>query len=205
MDKYNELRLKYQNFYYHGFYIKEEANNLFITYDFEIEGLMRFNPTLKVPKNKNIKYDKDLLDKIVFSIGLAEIASYWKATCSPNIIIECGNLDEKQISWLKKLLYIGLGEFFYVNKINPRYDNFVNITSTGKTYTIVDNNNYDGYLVAVGGGKDSITSLEILKDKKNKKAFIINNRKICFDSCYTAGLTNDEIINVERLIDRKII
>ena len=52
MDKYNELRLKYQNFYYHGFDIKEEEKNLFITYDFEIEGLMRFNPTLKVPKIK---------------------------------------------------------------------------------------------------------------------------------------------------------
>lgn len=206
MDKYNELRLKYQNFYYHGFYIKEEANNLFITYDFEIEGLMRFNPTLKVPKNKNIKYDKDLLDKIVFSIGLAEIASYWKATCSPNIIIECGNLDEKQISWLKKLLYNGLGEFFYVNGITPSYDDFVNIKSAGNISSIViDNNSYDGYLVAVGGGKDSITSLEILKDINNKKAFIINNRKVCFDSCYTAGLNDNDILNVQRVFDRKII
>ena len=205
MDKYNEFRLKYKDFYYHGFDIKYYDEYIFVTYDFEIKDLMRFNPTLKVPVSNNVNYDKNVIEAIVFLGGLAEIPSYWKPTCSPNIIIECGLLDEKQISWLKKLIFNGLGEFFYVNKINPRYDNFVNIISTGKMHTVIDNNNYDGYLVAVGGGKDSITSLEILKDKKNKKAFIINNRKICFDSCYTAGLTNDEIINVERLFDRKII
>lgn len=205
MDKYNEYRLKYKNFYYYGFDIKYYEDYIFVTYDFEIEDLMSFNPTLKVPINKDINYDKELVEKIVFYAGLAEIPSYWKPTCCPNLIIECGFLDDRQISWLKKLIFNGLGEFFYVNSINPSYDDFVSITSNGKTYDVIDNNSYGGYLVAVGGGKDSITSLEILKDKTNKKAFIINNRKVCFDSCYTAGLTNKDILNVERIFDRKII
>jgi len=204
MDKYLEFKNKYPNFYYHGFNIEEKENEIFITYDFEIENLMRFNPTLKVPRDKNISYDKKLLEKIVFSAGLAEIPSYWKPTCSNNIIIECGYLDDKQISWLKKLIFNGLGEFFYINNINVNYDNFVNIISKGEKIDATDNNNYDGYLVAVGGGKDSITSLEILKDK-SKKAFIINNRKVCFDSCYTHGLTDEDILNVERLFDKNII
>lgn len=205
MDKYNEYRLKYKGFYYNGFDIKYYDNYIFVTYDFEIKNLIKFNPTLKVPLNKNINYDKNLVEEIVFYAGLAEIPSYWKVTCSPNIIINCGFLDDKQTLWLKKLIFNGLGEFFYVNKISVSYDNFVNITSNGKKYYVIDNNYYDGYLVAVGGGKDSIASLEILKDMNNKKAFIMNNRKICFDSCYTAGLNDEDIINVERLFDRKII
>ncbi len=205
MDKYNEFREKYKEFYYHGFEIKYENDYIFVTYDFEIKDLMRFNPTLRVPFNKDINYDKKMVEKIVFYAGLAEIPSYWKPTCSPNIIIECGLLDDKQTSWVKKLMFNGLGEFFYVNNIIPSYDDFVSITSSGNNYDIIDNKNYDGYLVAVGGGKDSITSLEILKEKNNKKAFIINNRKVCFDSCYTAGLNDDDIINVERLFDRRII
>ena len=184
MDKYNEFRLKYPDFYYHGFTIQDNKDHIFITYDFEIKGLMRFNPTLKVPKKQDLKYDKSLLNKIVFSSGLAEIPSYWKATCSPNIIIEGEYLDEYQINWLKKLIYNGLGEFFYVNKIEVNESDFVNIKSNGENKKIEDNNEYDGYLVAVGGGKDSLTSLEILKDIPNKKAFIIN---------------------VERLFDKKII
>lgn len=205
MDKYSEFRSKYKDFYYHGFDIKYENDYILITYDFEIKDLMRFNPTLKVPIDKNACHDKKMVEKIVFYAGLAEIPSYWKPTCSPNIIIECGRLDEKQTLWLKKLMFNGLGEFFYVNNITPVFDNFVNIRSSGKTYDVKDDNTYDGYLVAVGGGKDSITSLEILKDKTNKKAFIINNRKICFESCYTAGLKDEDIINVERLFDRRII
>ena len=206
MDKYNELREKYPLFYYHGFKIEDNDNELFITYDFEIKGLERFNPTLKVPKTTKVNYDKSLLNKIIFSAGLAEIPSYWKATCSPKIIIACGTLNEEQTNWVKKLIYNGLGEFFYVNKINAKYDDFVTVTSGGESYEkIYDNNTYDGYLIAVGGGKDSLTSLEILKNVPNKKAFIINNRKVCFDGAYTAGIKKEDVINVERLFDKKII
>lgn len=206
MNKYEELRKKYPHFYYHGFTLEDKEKELFITYDFEIENLKRFHPTLKVPKTKKIDYDKTLLNKIVFCAGLVEIPSYWKATCSPKIIIECGSLNEDQTVWLKKLIYNGQGEFFYVNNITPNYNDFITITSEGTTYeTTLDNNKYDGYLVAVGGGKDSITSLEILKEESNKKVFIMNNRKICFDSALTAGINKEDIINVERVFDKEII
>lgn len=205
MNKYEELKEKYKYFYYHGFDYKVTDAFVSITYDFEIKDLIKFKPTLKVPYNKNVHYDEKLLEKIIFSSGLAEIPSYWKAVCSPNIIIECGKLDDYQTSWLKKLIYNGLGEFFYVNGINPSYEDFVTIKSYGDNLKVHDNNNYSGYLVAVGGGKDSLTSLEILKDIKNKKAFIMNNRKICFTSANIAGIKNEDIINVERLFDKSII
>lgn len=206
MDKFNELRNDYPLFYYHGFKIDDKKEELFITYDFEIKGLARFNPTLRVPKSNESSYDKELLNNIIFSAGLAEIPSYWKATCSPKIIIECGSLNEEQSKWVKKLIYNGLGEFFYVNKIKADINDFVSIESHGKDLVKkTDNKVYDGYLIAVGGGKDSLTSLEILKDIPNKKAFIINNRKVCFDGANKAGIEDKDIINVERLFDKKII
>lgn len=206
MDKFNELRNNYPLFYYHGFKIDDKKEELFITYDFEIKGLARFNPTLRVPKTNEINYDKELLNNIIFSAGLAEIPSYWKATCSPKIIIRCGFLNEEQSKWVKKLIYNGLGEFFYVNKIKADINDFVSIESHGKDLVKkTDNKVYDGYLIAVGGGKDSLTSLEILKDIPNKKAFIINNRKVCFDGANKAGIKDKDIINVERLFDKKII
>lgn len=206
MDKYNTFRKEYPEFYYNGFDVTYNPDDIFVTYHYEIKGLMCFNPTLRVPKKKNVRYDEELLNKIIFSAGLAEIPSYWKATCSPNIIISCGKLDEEQTHWVKKLIYNGLGEFFYVNKINASFDDFVNVKSEGKTYlNVVDQKCYDGYLVAVGGGKDSIVSLELLKDKANKKAFIINNRKVCFDSANVAGISGENILNVERLFDKNII
>ena len=201
MDKYNEFRNLYPDFYYHGFDVEDKIDHIFVTYDFEIKGLMRFNPTLKVPKTVK-EYDKNLLNKMIFSLGLCELPSYWKPTCSPNIFIECGYLDDKQIAWVKKLMLNGLGEFFYTNGITPE-ENFVNITTTKDDYSFTDNNEYKGYLIAVGGGKDSIVSLEILKNENDKHAFIMNNRKVCFESAEIAGIK--DIINPTRLFDKNII
>ncbi len=201
MDKYNEFREKYPDFYYHGFDVVDNIDHIFVTYDFEIKGLMRFNPTLKVPKTVK-EYDKNLLNKMLFSLGLCELPSYWKPTCSKNVFIECGSLDEEQIKWTKKLMLNGLGEFFYTNGITPEED-FVNIKATGSDYPFVDNKEYNGYLIAVGGGKDSVVSLEILKNEPDKHVFIMNNRKICFDCAEVAGVK--DIINPERLFDRKLI
>ena len=205
MDKYLEYSSKYNNFYYHKYDINYNDYSIFVTYYFEIENLQIFKPTLEIPINKCIRYDKRMIEKLVFNIGLSEIPSYYKAVCSKNIIIECVKLDEDQTNWLKKLIYNGLGEFFYVNNIKVNYDDFVNITSFGNNYDVVDENQYNGYMVAVGGGKDSITSLQILKNIDNKKAFIINNRQICFDSANIAGIKDEDIINVKRLFDRTII
>ena len=68
MDKYEEFRSKYSTFYYHGFEIKDESNYIFVTYDFEIEGLIRFNPTLKVPKDKNIFKELKKENKNIYNL-----------------------------------------------------------------------------------------------------------------------------------------
>lgn len=207
MNKYEELRNQYKNFYYHGFDVCYDDNKILITYDFEIEGLMSFNPTIEIPLTNKCTFNKENVNKLAFHTGLSEIASYWKATCSPNVIIECGYLDDVQIRFLKKLIYNGLGEFFYINKIDTNYDDFMNVKVASKVNQKINFNevNKEGYLIAVGGGKDSLTSLEILKNEKNKHAFIINNRKVCFDGAKKAGFNDDEIVNVRRMFDKKII
>lgn len=206
MNKFEAFRKRYKTFYYHGFTKEDAIDYLLVTYHFEIEDLATFNPTLKIPKGKNVNYDDNVLNQIIFSAGLSEIPSYWKATCSPKIVISCGKLNDEQTRWVKKLLFNGLGEFFYVNDIKPNFDDFVDVVSDGPVYDVVDKkDDYHGYLVAVGGGKDSIVSLELLKDEKDKKVIIINNRKVCFDSAKLAGVSDADIIKVERLFDKKII
>ncbi|MBR4583896.1 MAG: hypothetical protein IKO34_08855, partial [Bacteroidales bacterium] len=59
----------------------------------------------------------ELIERLVFNIGMIEALSYWKCVCSKNLIVEAGYLDEEQISFFKKLFYNGLGEFFYRNGI----------------------------------------------------------------------------------------
>jgi hypothetical protein len=76
------------------------------------------------------------LDNFFFHLGLAEMFSYWKAACSPEIVIgqpvdePFSNLGLEQISWWTDLLRRGMGEYFYVNQIDWRARDFVRIVAT---------------------------------------------------------------------------
>ena len=91
--KFNEYREKYKEFYYNNYFIKEDSEAINIEYEFEIPGLTKFNPSLKIlKKDMNLKsIDTDYVKNLVFHIGLIELISYWKCTCSPNVIIKCGS------------------------------------------------------------------------------------------------------------------
>ena len=74
-----------------------------ITYHFETVNLEEFNPKIRIPINSiKINYNKDYLDYLIFQVGLIELISYVKATCSKNIIIEAGYINDEQINFYQK-------------------------------------------------------------------------------------------------------
>lgn len=210
MDKnFNELRSKYTCFIYDSFDIDYDNEYMIITYHYEIEGLTKFNPVTKIPLKKiNLKNkNKEFINYLVFHVGLVELISYWKSTCSPKVIIKAGYMDNYQIDWFKKLYFYGLGEFFYVNNINTDLDNFMSIevVNTNQNNFTIDYNG-NGNLIAIGGGKDSIVSLELLKDLyEDNTTFIINPKEITINCSKTAGYTEDKMIGVIRKIDLELI
>lgn len=206
---FSELRSQYPNFIYNNFDIDYDNEYMIITYHYEIEGLTKFNPITKIPlKNINLEgKNKEFINYLVFHVGLVELISYWKCTCSPNVIIKAGYMDNYQISWFKKLYYYGLGEFFYVNNIETDIDNFMNI-KIDNTSNYDFNINYTGMgnLIAIGGGKDSVVSLELLKDLyKDNTTFIINPKEITIKCSQIAGYSEDKMIGVIRKIDSELI
>ena len=203
MDKYNELSNKYGSFIYEGFSIDELDNTLKITYDFNIPNLTRFNPTIEISKCTMTPYIKYL----IFHIGLVELISYWKCTCSKNVIIKAGYINEEQINWFKKLYFHGLGELFFTNGINPNYNDFMNITCVMPKQNIeIPQFNGQGNLIPIGGGKDSNVSLEILKkDYENNSAFIINPKEVTLKCATLAGYENEKLVIVKRTIDKNLI
>lgn len=120
MEKYQELRRKYPRFFYRGYEVWEDDRECRLTYRFEIEGLAAFAPTWTFPKTtgEERQWSQDrLMKEMFFSLGMVELVSYWKITCSPQVVVEAGRLNDKQIRWWKNLYFNGLGEFFYVNHI----------------------------------------------------------------------------------------
>jgi len=204
--KIDFLRKKYPKFVYEKYYYKIAQNNLKIFFDFKTDPDIRFKPTLIV---KNIdqscfkKIKKEVLDNLVFHLGLMEIPSYWKATCSPEIEIQAGYLNKDQIKWWKDLIINGMGQFFYENKINWRQPDFLKIESSnrdgfpvGRREAIpVKNSLKDRYLVPVGGGRDSIVTLEDLKKRKKEiSCFLVSPTKAARKIVKIAGIRNSVIV-----------
>ena len=209
--KFKQYREQYEEFYYNSYSISEDEEAIYLEFEFEIPKLTKFNPKHRILK-KNFKF-KNINDynvkNLVFHIGLVELISYWKSTCSSHVIIKCGYLDENQINWWKKLYFYGLGEMLYTNGIHTNIDDFMNIKCKGeeiisKLEPIEDN--FNGYIVPIGGGKDSTVTLETLNiDKNNDLAIIVNPKTVTLECARIAGLKNDNIIEIYRTIDPNLI
>ena len=188
---WQELKERYKNFYYHKYTIDVTEDTLEIHYFFEIEGLSEFEPvfTLPIQAGDHSWKDTKLFKDAVFSLGMVELISYWKITGAPNVVVECGHLDDEQIHWWKKLYFHGLGEYFYINHIPLDSEGFMNLSSNGKEnigtdYTVEPKGN----LIPVGGGKDSFVTLDLLQDyKEDNCAFIINPVISAVNSAHAAG------------------
>ena len=205
--KFKELRDKYPVFNYNSYSYTEVDNKFVITFSFEIEGLTIFNPTISINK-KWIKEDlnKKFFDNLVFHIGLVELISYWKCTCSPIVNIKAGYISDEQVLWFKKLYYYGLGEFFFVNQIDVDIDSFMQINHTNKQEIICVDYNGKGNLIPIGGGKDSVVSLELLKDSfAINTPFIINPKEVTINCAKAGGYNEDDIITINRKIDQNLI
>ena len=165
-EKFINLRKQYREFIFERYEKEEDEEIINITYYFSIPNLENFNAKIKIKKKEmNIKnVDDNYAENMIFHIGLIELISYWKCTCAPHVIIKCGNLNEEQIKWFKKLYFYGLGELFFTNNIKTNIDEFMTITCEGTKINLEDNkeSKFEGYIVPIGGGKDSIVTLETL-------------------------------------------
>ena len=209
--QFEQFREEYKEFYFNNYFVREDNEAIYLEYEFEIPKLTKFNPVLKILKKelnwKNI--NSKHASYMAFHIGLIELISYWKSTCSPKIIIKCGFLNEEQINWWKKLYFFGLGELFYLNNIQTTIEDFVTIECTQKSNNLEYSEINDlssGYIVPIGGGKDSVVTLETLKiDKEKDFCLIINPKPVTLNCAKIAGLKENNIIEVYRNIDKNLI
>ena len=139
-----------------------DKNVLYVEFYYEIPGVSEFTTKWTFPNSRNL--NTPILRRYVFSLGMVEAISYYKLVCPRKFKIEVGSLDDFEIEWWKKLFYKGLGEFMYKNNIDIRMDRFVEFEcEKGIHPALRDTKKYYGVMVPVGGGKDSVVSLELFK------------------------------------------
>ncbi len=202
-----EFRKKYPVFTYESFDYKLTERGISFSFHFHIGDEWHFNPASEidfqqVPLLKNIPEAE--IENLVFHIGMIELISYWKPTCSSSVVIKPYRLSEDQIKWWKKLWYNGLGEFFYINSIQTSAKDFLWISSGEKELSSFDYSagNPLSTLVPIGGGKDSPVTLELIKNSGRQVIpLIINPRGATLNTVKMSGLPMDAFVSVKRSID----
>lgn len=212
MYKFMKFRKDYPMFEYNSYKITEKEDKIEVQYDFNIPGLTSFCPKWEFPKpNGNISSNAyKLFERAIFNLGMVEVISYLKATCSPKLVVKAGYLNDEQIAWYKKLYINGLGEFFYINNIASAMDEktFLDIdVEANNQENILENDvHLIGNLIPVGGGKDSAVTLEVLTEEKdNNTCFVINIKEASYSCAKVAGYDDNSIYTPKRILDKKII
>lgn len=215
MHTFEELREKYKVFEYTGYETEwlsgDEAQlpSLQVRYHYEIPGLSTFSTRWIFPAERCT--DSAILDELLFSLGMAEAISYYKCACPERVTVRCGRLSHAQISWWEKLFYKGLGEFQYRNGIDVSQDELLHIecdaaggeAGAKDDLPLHDSASYEGVMVPIGGGKDSVVSLELLKGREVytysvNESDTIRNVIACCD--HVKGN-----LPAKRILDKKII
>lgn len=172
------LRERHPVFTYHSFQAKVVGDELHLEFSFSAGPNHSFHPRLVIPQIDHQHWESipsSLKENLVFHLGLIELISYWKAFCSPTIKLEIGSLNSTQQQWWQNLIWEGLGEFLYRNQIRvtqpQQLIQFETVRSeTAPSFsaaTPLEFTLQPTVAVPLGGGKDSIVSLELLKESSH--------------------------------------
>lgn len=212
-DTYLDLRRRYPLFEYLGFAYRTDNKGFHLEFDFRM-GDIRFRPTALVERRAFLDFDlpAEVLDRLVFDIGLVELVSYWKSACPPLVRVACGSLSPEQTAFWKKLYWHGLGEFFFTNGIQGvSPDTFISIECSLQEHIPLPSPFRRGaggeaYLVPIGGGKDSVVTLELLRCAgRTIRPLIMNPRGATVECARVAGFPLDEVLVIRRTIDPTLL
>ncbi len=156
---------RYNSFIFKNYVFDKDQRSLRLTYSFDND--LEFNETFKFDFDF-AQYNPGALDKACQLLFFLAGVSYYKAYLVNKIKIEFGQINKLLSEFLDKTYQKGLGEFFYVNKLDPNTPICFPVNSD--SYDTQATGSGEGLLVGIGGGKDSLVSVELLRGKVDKLA-----------------------------------
>ena len=150
-------------FHFEGFYYDEPSATARLRYRFDDR--YRFEETIRFPTSAAplSRAQRTALEQALRLLHLFAGISYYKAAIPPRIEIDTGPLDTRTAALVQTLYRHGLGEFAYRNGIRLHDRIHFPVDSDTHAPGAIELPLTNGPLVAVGGGKDSIVSIEAMR------------------------------------------
>ena len=204
-QRFEALRERYKRFTFVSQDVKVEDGLLSMKFHFNLDGQYSFFPTLSIPPRPFYRWESiphEMLESLAFHIGMAESISYWKLACPEVVEVKPFALKKCQVAWWRDLYYNGLGEFRYLNGIDcPKQDFLRFEPGTDRDFVPVDLPLLEQTLVPVGGGKDSVVTLELLRAAMTVIPVILNPRGATVSCVEAAGSSLEETAVINRTLD----
>jgi hypothetical protein len=205
--KVEGLRAQYPVFYYESFAIEPHDSSLRLRFDYRVPPDLNFTTHTvleDLPDNWQ-RIPRPVVENLVLHLGLIESFSYWKATCSPSIVINAGALDDEQVAWWKDLLLHGMREFFYVNKIDFTQEDFVKLSARdSQIVPAYDQRLSNRSLIPIGGGRDSAFTARVFQQAaKPFGCLLLNPIPAARRIASAAGC--DQPVIIHRTLDARLL
>lgn len=155
----------FENFIFEDYSFNEETRTAFFRYSYDEKIHFEERLVFDFPVIKD--FDINALEGALQGLWLMLGISYFKAFLPPHIQIKKQTLSSAQKIFFEKIYTQGLGEFLYQNNISLKKNiSFPPASKKALPKLKSHTSSLEGSLVLVGGGKDSLTTAEILKAQK---------------------------------------
>ncbi|OGK28883.1 hypothetical protein A3D06_02355 [Candidatus Roizmanbacteria bacterium RIFCSPHIGHO2_02_FULL_40_9] len=163
--------------------------------------VIRFQEKLILPSTDFVLNPKEFdLDEMLKCLHLVIGASYYKFYCTKVISIPSYALSEKQARFWNTVYEKGLGEYFYKNNIDYRDLIFFPFSDNYSPNNPQQYNRLSGSLISVGGGKDSLLSIELIR-KSDEPIALLYSHVLHEESVKAANLPS---FKITRELDQKV-
>ena len=206
-SRVDHLRVQYPTFVYEDYDWREGASGtLDCSFRFRA-GAITFQPKSRFTFAGRDRgpVAREVMDNLVFHLGLAELPSYWKATCSPRVEVRAGALSAEQTAFWTWVLTEGMGEFHFANRTAFTDPGFVTIEGRDqRPHAVFEDRIERGHVVPIGGGKDSLVTLDLLGHRSADITTIAINPPPSTEAAIGLAGVAERVV-VDRRIDPRLL
>lgn len=163
----------YKQFIFDSYTFSQQDNSLALHY--RIDNALYFTETYQFQTTITVPENSAAFTRACELLFLMAGVSYYKTYLPPTIVVNNIPIDTTLADFLQKTYQKGLGEFFFVNNLAP--DTPIEFPVTVDKLSPAPFTHNQGKLVGIGGGKDSLLSIALLKNDTLVETWACNHQE----------------------------
>lgn len=187
----------YQSFVFRSYHFDTTRKTLELHYG--LDDQIDFVETYTFDFDFAPAYDEEALDRACKLLFFMAGVSYYKTYLPPTILSPTIQLSKPEAAFVAKTWQKGLGEFFYINNLDPKTE--IEIPGNGEILNTLSIEGR-GQLVAIGGGKDSLVSVDLLRDQSDIATWSVGHAQQLAPLTSQLGLPH---LSISRTWDKSLL